>query len=242
MTVDRVELQNISVDCVVGTRPDERLRTQAVTVSLAASVDARKAAASCRLRDTLDYAALYAAVQFIIGTGRFLLLETAAEAVARYMLISSPELVREATVSIIKPHIMPTPTLPRVTLTRTASDVFTISRRTSFGSVAVVQESSDAGIYLLTIAAQQSIASHCLENSSEHTMTVTAGLSLQGKSVPSCYAVNWPAHSPRRWKNTTAQPQQILCVNRPACDPTTAKQHSASATLTEVEGTVLYPY
>ena len=240
--MDRVELQNINVDCVVGTRPDERLRTQAVTVSLAASIDARKAAASCRLRDTLDYAALYAAVQFIIGTGRFLLLETAAEAIARYMLISNPELVREVTVSIIKPHIMPAPTLPRVTLTRTASSIFTISRSAPFGSVAVVQESSDAGIYLLTIAAQQSIAAHCLEHSSEHTMTITAGLSLQGKSVSSYYAINWPAHTPRVWKNSTAQPQQILCINRPARDPTTTKQHSASAKLTEVEGTVLYPY
>ena len=123
-----------------------------------ACVDAHKAASSCRLRDTLDYAALYAAVQFIMGTARFLLLETAAEAIARYMLISSSELVQEATVSIVKPHIMPTPTTPRVTLTRTASNIFTISRRAPFGSVAVVQESSDAGIYLLSIAAQQSIA------------------------------------------------------------------------------------
>ena len=240
--MDRIELQNIRVDCVVGTRPDERLRTQVVSVSLAACVDAHKAASSCRLRDTLDYAALYAAVQFIMGTARFLLLETAAEAIARYMLISSSKLVQEATVSIVKPHIMPTPTTPRVTLIRTASNIFTISRRTPFGSVAVVQESSDAGIYLLTIAAQQSIAPHCLENSSEHTMTVTAGLSLQGKSVPSCYASSWPANTPRSWKNSTAHPQQILCINRPACDPLAAKQQPALAALTEVAGTVLYPY
>ncbi len=240
--MDRIELQDISVDCVVGTRPDERLRAQAVIVSLAARVDAAKAAASCRLCDTLDYAALYAAVQFIVSTARFLLLETAAEAIIRYMLISSHELVQEATVSIVKPHIMPTPTLPRVTLTRTASSIFTISRRAPFGSVAVVQENSDAGIYLLTIAARQSTTAHCLEQGSEHTMTITAGLNLQGKSVPSCYAINWPAHTPRRWKNPTTQPQKILCVNRPACDPTTAKQHSASANLPEVEGAVLYPY
>lgn len=240
--MDLIELQDIKVDCVVGTRPDERLRTQAVSVSFAARVDACKAAASCRLRDTLDYAALYAAVQFIIGTARFLLLETAAEAIARYMLISSPELVQEATVSIVKPHIMPAPTVPRVTLSRTASSIFTISRRTPFGAVTVVQESSDAGIYLLTIDAQQKIDPHCLANSSEHTMTVTAGLCVQGKSVPSCYAINWPANTPRSWKNSTAQPQQILSVNRPACDPTTAKQHPASTTLTAVEGTVLYPY
>lgn len=240
--MDCIELQNINVDCVIGTRPDERLRPQAVTVSIAVRVDTAKAAASCRLRDTLDYAALYASVQFIIGTARFLLLETAAETIARYLLISSPELVQEATVSIVKPHIMPAPTMPRVTLTRTASSIFTIVRRTIFGSAAVVQESRAAGIYLLTIAPQQSLARHCLEQAHEHTMTVTAGLNLQGKSVPSCYAIDWPAHTARCWQNPTAQPQQILCVNRPACDPTTAKQHSASANFPAVEGTVLYPY
>ena len=240
--MDCIELRDIEVDCVVGTRPDERLRTQAVSISLAASVDVRKAAASCRLRDTFDYAALYAAVQFIVGTARFLLLETAAEAIARYMLISSPALVREATVSIVKPHIMPAPTLPRVTLTRTASTIFTINRCTPFGSLAIVQESRDAGIYLLTLAAQQSIDPHCLTQSDEHTMTVTAGLSVQGKSVPSCYAINWPANTPHSWKNLTAQPQQILCINRPACDPLTAQPHPAATALPEVAGTVLYPY
>ena len=240
--MDCIELQNINVDCVIGTRPDERLRTQVVTVSLAVRVDASKAASSCRLRDTLDYAALYAVVQFIIGTARFLLLETAAEAIARYLLISNPELVQEATVSIVKPHIMPAPTLPRVTLTRTANSIFTIVRNTVFGSVAAVQESRDAGIYLLTVAARQSLTPHCLEQAREHTMTVTAGLNLQGKSVPPCYAIDWPAHTPRRWQNPSAQPQQILCINRPACNPTTAKQHSASAKLPEVEGTVLYPH
>ena len=158
------------------------------------------------------------------------------------MLISSPELVQEATVSIVKPHIMPAPTLPRVTLTRTASNIFTISRPTSFGAVAVVQESSDAGIYLLNIAGQQSIAAHCLEHSHEHTLTITAGLNLQGKSVPSCYAVSWPANTPRSWKNTTTQAQQILCINQPACDPINAKQHPAATDLTAVEGKVLYPY
>lgn len=242
MLMDRIELCDINVDCVVGTRPDERLRTQVVTVTLAATLDTRKAAASSRLRDTFDYAALYAAVQFIVGNAQFLLLETAAEAVARYMLISHPELVQQATVSVVKPHIMPAPTLPRVTLTRTADDVFTISRRTPFGAVAVVQESNDAGIYLLTVAPQQGIAAHYLKHIDEYTMTVTAGLHLQGKSVPSCYAVNWPARTLRSWKNPTAQPQQILCVNRPACDPAMAEQHHAPDALLEVEGKVLYPY
>ncbi len=240
--MDSIELQDISVACVVGTRPDERLRTQEVRVSLAAYGDVRKAASSCRLRDTLDYAALYAAVRFILGTSRFSLLETAAEAIARYLLSSNPETVQEATVSIVKPRIMPAPTLPRITLTRSADSIFVIEHRTAFGAVAVVQENRTSGIYLLTLAAHQSIAPHCLDNGSEHTMTLAAGLNLQGKSVPACYAVSWPAHTPRRWQNTTAHPQQILCINRPAYNPAAVKQHPATTALPAVEGEMLYPY
>lgn len=240
--MDRIELRDVRVDCIVGTRTDERVKAQEIKVTTSIGLDAGKAAASCNLLDTVDYAAFYAVVQFIIGRAHFLLLETAAEALARYLLLSSPELVREVTISIAKPHIMPPPCVPCVSLTRSANRFFTISRRTRFGAVAVVQESSDAGIYLLTIAAQRRVAVAALAGSSEHTMTLTKGLKLQHKSLPAFYAITWPPSTPRCWDNTTAQPQQFLCINRPACDPTVAKTHSLSAAqLPEVTGTVLYP-
>ena len=241
--MDRIDLDNVNVDCVVGTRSDERHRTQTVSVNLTALLDVRKAAASCRLHDTFDYSVLYAATQFIVTEAHFLLLETAAEALARYMLISSAGLVHSATVSISKPDIMPTPTLPRITLTRTIDSFLPINRRTAFGTVTTMQESSNAGIYLITFAAQHDFASHGLEHSTEHTLTISTGLTLQGKSVPHCYAVAWPPNTPRHWHNPTPQPQHLLCINRPACDPATATPYQLTTTkLQAVAGKELYPY
>jgi len=100
-TVDRVEIDDLRVSCIVGIHPWERREPQEVRISLSMAVDLAPAAASGRLGDTIDYAELAAAAEAEARSGRHRLLESLAESLAGLCLQRSG--VREARVRVRKP-------------------------------------------------------------------------------------------------------------------------------------------
>ena len=86
-TSDRLELCGLEVLCVIGDLPEERCREQRLSVDVALSCgDLSAAAASDALCDTVDYAALAAAIRAALRQARCRMLERAAECVARVCL------------------------------------------------------------------------------------------------------------------------------------------------------------
>ena len=75
----------MTVECVICVYGGERHRTQPVTVKLELFLDTR-GASTAGLSGTVDYARLAGEVRFLLESCRFKLLETAAEALARYIL------------------------------------------------------------------------------------------------------------------------------------------------------------
>ncbi|MEE4384589.1 MAG: dihydroneopterin aldolase [Pseudomonadales bacterium] len=83
---DRIVLEALEVDTVVGVHPWERRVRQTLRLDLELPVDARRAAATDALEDALDYAAVAERVRRLCAEGEWQLVETVAERVAGDLL------------------------------------------------------------------------------------------------------------------------------------------------------------
>ena len=99
--MDRIVIRELRIRCIVGVLPAERVTPQEVLVSLDVGTDVARAARSGELDHTIDYAALAERARALVVAGRYRLLETMAEDLARCVLQS--ELAAEVRVTIRKP-------------------------------------------------------------------------------------------------------------------------------------------
>jgi dihydroneopterin aldolase len=98
---DTVSIRGITVQAVIGVYDWEREITQELVVSADMSTDVRKAAATDDLADALDYSAIAETIREVIVSGKFRLIETAAERVAE--AIRERHGVAWTRVEVIKP-------------------------------------------------------------------------------------------------------------------------------------------
>ena len=75
-----LELNGIDVDCIIGDRPDERERTQRLTVDVRLETD-DAAATSDELADTVDYVALTDQIRAALEAAECRMIERAAKVV-----------------------------------------------------------------------------------------------------------------------------------------------------------------
>ena len=97
---DRIELRGLVAAGICGALPEEKERAQPLEVDLDLVADLADAGASDDLEDTLDYGAVAAAVERVITTERFTLLERLAQRLADVVL-ADPR-ARSVTVSVRK--------------------------------------------------------------------------------------------------------------------------------------------
>ena len=114
--MDRLELLGLEVACVIGERPEERVREQRLEVDVSLSLDLAAVAESDALEDTLDYAALAAMIRATLRQARCQMIERAAACVARACL-ADPR-VSAVRVRVEKPGVLPGLRAAAVTLER----------------------------------------------------------------------------------------------------------------------------
>lgn len=83
---DIIYLHALKIDTVIGIFEWERCVKQAVILDLDMAADIRKAAASDKIEDTLDYKAVSKRLLEYVGKNQFQLVETLAERVAEIIL------------------------------------------------------------------------------------------------------------------------------------------------------------
>ena len=88
MQAMRIHVNDLRVDCKIGVWTHERNTTQQIRVDLMVEFDAQAAARSDALEHTLNYADLAREASFILEAGEFLLLESAAWMICRWILLS----------------------------------------------------------------------------------------------------------------------------------------------------------
>jgi FolB domain-containing protein len=147
---DRIDVVDVNIPCVIGVYSEERLAPQPLLVSLGLAIDVRQAARDGDLQHTVDYARVMGEIEFILQASAFLLIESAAEAIAA-MVLAGHELVDEVTVTVKKPQALGGNGVPSLTIRR-RRDPSAQPWVYSFGSVDVAS-TADVGVYRLQLRA-----------------------------------------------------------------------------------------
>jgi len=221
---DIVRIEGLTVDCVVGLYPHERHASQPLHVDLAMTLDTEPAAVSEKVKRTVDYAATTAQVVFLLRSCRFRLLETAAHTLARYLLAPpAPGEGRAALaaveVRLRKPGALRGFATPSLTIEREAEWCQLVHEEKPWGTVDVIQETKDAGIYRLNIEPGGTIPLHVHKQMRESEMVLTKGLHCQGEPCRPGTVHRWPRGAKHVYENPTKRWQSILCVDLPRFDP-----------------------
>jgi dihydroneopterin aldolase len=224
LPLDVIELRGLRVTCIVGVYKAERDIAQPLEVDLALYVDTRRAGREGNLRDTVDYGRLAGEVRFLLESARFRMLETAAEALCRYILAPPTEdgarvQVEAVTLRLTKPEALPGVAVPTLQVHRTAGEYRYGEEHKAFGRVDIIYEDPGLGIYRLRVGPGRSIATHEHRVMEESELVLGSGLLLQGRPVPAGTGFRWPHHFPHRYDNPSAGEQTILCVDRPPFIP-----------------------
>lgn len=221
---DVVRIEKLAVDCVVGLYPHERHASQPLRVDLALYLDTEEAARRESVAHTADYAATASQVVFLLRSGRFRLLETAAHAIAKLVLAPPPPgetsaRVEEVTVRLTKPGALKGFATPSLEIHRDTAWCELGVEEKPWGTVDVVHETRDAGIYRLNVAPGQGIPLHVHRVMRESEMVLTKGLLCQNEAVPPGTVHRWPRGAAHRYDNPTERWQSILCVDLPRFIP-----------------------
>ncbi|WPB82291.1 dihydroneopterin aldolase [Archangium violaceum] len=245
--LDVIELRQLPVNCIVGVYPAERGTPQPLELDVALYLDTRKAAAEGSLRDTVDYARLSGELRFLLESADFRMLETAAEALCRYILAPPTEdsaraPVRAVTLRLFKPEALGRAGRASLQVHRTADEYQYEQEDKPFGRVDILFQDEHVGIYRLRIAPGRTIPTHEHRVMNESELVLGHGLLLQGRPVQAGTGFRWPKHLPHRYDNPKAIEQTVLCVDRPAFIPDDEVEvPEPSGGLMPVEGRAYYP-
>jgi dihydroneopterin aldolase len=88
-----------------------------------------------------------------------------------------------------------------------------------FGTVDVIHETDEAGIYRLNLSPRRGIPLHVHRKMQESEMALGDGLLCQGRPISAGTVLRWPHDAPHRWDNPTDRWQTILCVDAPRFMP-----------------------
>lgn len=218
--MDKISLNNWTVECVVGVYPSERITPQGLTVGLDLYLDTRPAAQG-ELARTVDYARLCGEIEFLLKSCRFRLLEEAADALAHYLLACPPPglgrvPISEVEVTLSKGEALAGKACPSLTIRRRGGEYEYGEETNSFGRVDILYENSEVGLYWLRIAPGGKIPTHHHTVMEESELVLTDALKLQGRLVRAGSGFRWPLHFPHAYVNESAAEQVVLCVDRPA--------------------------
>jgi len=219
--LDRLSLRGMRFDCIVGLFDFERNTPQPVELDVTLELDTRAAARQGRLASTVDYARLLGELRFILVAGRFRLLESAAEALAAWLLAPpSPDVPRPQVegveVRLSKLVALSGAAVPTLQIHRDYRDYSTPSEVKSFGQVEVIFETRECGVYRERIKPRTVLPTHVHQHLDESELVLGDGLWLQGAPVAAGLAHSWPRGFPHRYENVTDIEQSFLCIDRPA--------------------------
>ena len=84
--MDKIFLRALSVECIVGIWEWERRVKQTVVIDVEMAADIRRAAASDRIEDTIDYKRVAKRLLAFVGDSEFKLVETLTERIAQLIV------------------------------------------------------------------------------------------------------------------------------------------------------------
>jgi FolB domain-containing protein len=151
--MDSVRIHGLELECIVGIRPNERVREQTVRLDIALSLDLRHAGRSGRIGLTSDYSRVAREVSALLRFRRYYLIEMAAEELCA-MLLGLHANVRSVRLCIEKPGALEGfARAASVEVRRTRRDFPPRSEALAFGERQLLLETRDAQLETLRISA-----------------------------------------------------------------------------------------
>ncbi|MBK7583964.1 MAG: dihydroneopterin aldolase [Myxococcales bacterium] len=205
---------------MVGVYPRERGRPQPLRIDIELSIDTEAAATTGRLSRTVDYDRTAQAVIFILQSCRFGLLETAAHALAKFLLIppisaDRSALVRAARVQLTKPDALMGAAVAALSIERDAAWAAVAREQKPFGSIDLVFLSREASIVRVNLAPRGELGTRDQPEAHDAELALTAGLVCDGVPFPSGAKRSQGRGAPRRLQNPTRRWQSVLSVDSP---------------------------
>lgn len=217
---DVLSIHGLETECVVGVYPRERGRPQPLSLDIDLTVDTEPAATSGKLSKAVDYDATAQALVFLLQTCRFGLLETAAHALARYLLSHPLPTERQARVHavrirLVKPQALPGSAVASLTIQRDSSWAVVPRESRAFGSVDVILDCPEASIVRLNLAPGAEVALHEHHEAHDAEHALTQGLVLDGAPFPRGARRAMGRGTPRLLANPSRRWQSLLCTDSP---------------------------
>ncbi len=99
--IDKILIDDLTVRCIVGIRPEERRERQDVVINIVLWADLKQAGVSDNIQDTVDYSAIKKRVVADVEASKYHLIETLAENIAAICLDYSG--IMRVQVNVAKP-------------------------------------------------------------------------------------------------------------------------------------------
>lgn len=216
---DRIFIEALRLDCIVGVRPDEREREQPVRVDLELGLDLSRAGRSGRISETCDYDRVADEVAALLRFRRYRLIEAGVEEVAA-MLLGVHEPLDRVRVRIEKPEgLKGRAASAAVAIERKREDFERRRETTRFGHVEVLLETGDAGLYLLHVDAGREIPRHHHQVMRELEWLVAGELHQDGRKVELVRPVTWGRGEVHNYVNRGEGPATLFCCDVPPFIP-----------------------
>ena len=175
---DRILIDSLEVECIVGIRPAERLRKQRVRVHLDLGLDLGRPGKSGKIAHTVDYSRVATQVTALLQFRAYKLIESATEELAASLLALHGALER-VTVRVEKPEALRGRARSAAVEISRTREAFPVARTTTeFGDVSVVLDSEEAKIALVRVAPGKVFA----QSDARRLEWLAQGRLLEGKS------------------------------------------------------------
>lgn len=119
MNQDRIFIEQLPLETIIGINPHERKKKQPILVDLELFIDAYKVALSDDISVTVDYHSLVTKLSNFVAVQQYHLIETLAEKIAEYILDYFD--IAKITVKVTKPKALVQTKWVGVTITREKS-------------------------------------------------------------------------------------------------------------------------
>jgi dihydroneopterin aldolase len=215
---DVLSITGLECECVVGVYPRERGKPQPLRLDLDLSVDTDSAGRSGRLSRTVDYDATARTVVFLLQSCRFGLLETAAHALATFLLAPPAAGERRASIqsvriTLIKPEALPGSAIASLTVERDAAWAHVRREVTPWGSVDTMHESSEAHIRRINVAPRQEANLGAPNGTHESELYLTSGLVVGDDTATAGMRRTLEPGARRELANPTRRWQSLLAAD-----------------------------
>jgi FolB domain-containing protein len=215
---DAIRIQSLEVDCIVGIYPGEIDTPQPLVVDLEMRLETTKAAARDQLCYSVNYSAVAAQVAFLLRNCRFRLLETAAHALCRFLLLppalgeNRPQVDR-VRICLSKPGGLPSRAVPSLEIERDSAWVEIDRRKKACGFVDVVYEGRDVGVYRVDVAPLANLALPSSASGRAAEMALSSSLTCQNRRFRVGTARQRQSGATLNYSNPTDRYQTLLCVD-----------------------------